>query len=231
MNCYSDGTICQCGSEKSGNYLSKTLYLRDVRLGGSCYFISPTSESEVCVCVICDIYVIYAHSTFKQGFGALCCRPDLFYDCALTPLDCKHTSYDVECNRYRYCEPNLCLIEDAATSELRRAERKRERDKTKAFVVILVGCIWEMVLYHKTSRYFLFHSAIQDAMICNDAPSMHPCHFRKVQCDPRHQCEARTAKFFRQCRKWMVFDLGSLHLFVRSLSISCDILVMIDLKI
>eukprot|EP00434_Breviolum_minutum_P012135 symbB.v1.2.010700.t1/scaffold676.1/size173388/7 len=65
--------------------------------------------------------------TFSDG--AVDPRPDLFYDCALTPEDCKHTSYDVECNRYRYCEPNLCLIED-------------------------------------------------------------------VQCDPRHQCEARTAQVF-----------------------------------
>ena len=120
--------------------------------------------------------------------GAPCCRPDLFYDCALTPEDCKHTSYDVECNRYRYCEPNLCLIEDAASSEL-PWERERERANLWIF---LVSCIWEMVLYHKTSRLFLFQQFKMQWCFFN-ASSVFFC---KVQCDPRHQCEARTAQVF-----------------------------------
>ena len=119
--------------------------------------------------------------------GTPCGRPDLFYDCALTPEDCKHTSYDVECNRYRYCEPNLCLIEDAASSEL---PWERERATLWLFLSVV------------SERWFCT-TKLPDCFFLIQQFKMQWCSFnassvsfRKVQCDPRHQCEARTAKVF-----------------------------------
>lgn len=101
--------------------------------------------------------------------GTPCCRPDLFYDCALTPEDCKHTSYDVECNRYRYCEPNLCLIEDAASSEL-PWEREREKEQTCGLFFSQLY-LRDGFVPQNISDCFFFNSR------CNDAPSMHPVFF------------------------------------------------------
>lgn len=67
--------------------------------------------------------------TFSDG--AVDPRPDLYYDCALTPADCKHTSYDVECNRYRYCPPNLCLIEDVQCDPRHQCEAPGSCDPEK----------------------------------------------------------------------------------------------------
>lgn len=65
------------------------------------------------------------HAKETKNGRALFGRPDLYYDCALTPPDCKHTSYGVECNTYRYCPANKCLIDDAANLALGAAVQIR----------------------------------------------------------------------------------------------------------
>lgn len=59
---------------------------------------------------------------FTFSDGSVNPRPDLYYDCALTPPDCKHTSYGVECNTYRYCPANKCLIDDVDCSPRHQCE-------------------------------------------------------------------------------------------------------------
>ena len=52
------------------------------------------------------------------------CRDDIFYDCRLVPDQCRHTD-GVLCNTYRYCTPDLCLIDDASNSALARSQCDR----------------------------------------------------------------------------------------------------------
>mmetsp|Transcript_34719 Transcript_34719/g.81043 ORF Transcript_34719/g.81043 Transcript_34719/m.81043 type:complete len:632 (+) Transcript_34719:79-1974(+) len=72
--------------------------------------------------------------SFCDGFtfsdGVVNRRDDLFYDCALTPASCKHTD-GVTCNTYRYCTPDLCLIDDVDCSPRHQCEAPGRCDSEK----------------------------------------------------------------------------------------------------
>ncbi|CAK9023617.1 unnamed protein product [Durusdinium trenchii] len=95
---------------------------------------------------------------FTFSDGSVNPRPDLYYDCALTPPDCKHTSYGVECNTYRYCPANKCLIDaHALTMEV---ERRIDPEDGKA------RTFDELLQHYKSVRIsFFLQSRQRDAVL------------------------------------------------------------------
>jgi len=81
-----------------------------------------TTQSDVCV----GETVVQASPT----------RPELYFDCALIPGMCVHSNLSSPCGMYKYCEPDLCLIEQVDCSPRHQCEDEGVCDPQKGM------CFW-----------------------------------------------------------------------------------------